>query len=48
MVKVYPRQIDLDNIAKIKTYVDTHLVEDMQSLKISVNARSQAVITKKS
>jgi len=48
MVKVYPRQIDLDNIAKIKTYVDTHLVEDMQSLKGSVHARSQAVITKKS
>jgi phosphopantothenoylcysteine synthetase/decarboxylase len=48
MVKVYPRQIDLDNIAKIKTYVDTHLVEDMQSLKDSVHARLQAVITKKS
>jgi len=48
MVKVYPRQIDLDNIAKIKTYVDTHLVEDMQGLKDSVHARLQAVITKKS
>ena len=47
MVKVYPRQIDLDNIAKIKTYVDTDLVEDMQSLKVSVQARSQAVLTKK-
>ena len=47
MVKVYPRQIDLDNIAKIKTYVDTDLVEDMQSLIASVQARSQAVLTKK-
>lgn len=48
MVKVYPRQIDLDNITKIKTFADTHLVEDMQSLKSSVHARSQAVITNKS
>jgi flavoprotein len=41
VVKVYPRQIDLDNIAKIKTYTDTHLVEDMQSLKSAVQARFQ-------
>lgn len=48
MVKVYPRQIDLDNIAKIKTYADTHLVEDMLHLKGSVQARLQAVATTKS
>jgi flavoprotein len=45
VVKVYPRQIDLDNITKINTYTDTHLVEDMQSLKSAVQARFQVVST---
>ena len=48
IVKVYPRQIDLDNINKIKTYTETKLVEDMQSLKGSVQVRLQAVSTTKS
>ncbi|HSH54766.1 MAG TPA: flavoprotein [Methylotenera sp.] len=43
MVKVYPRKIDLDNITKIKTFEATMVVEDMQSLNDSIQARLHAV-----
>lgn len=42
MVKVYPRAIDLENVAKIKTFEATTVVEDMHSLNAHVQARSQA------
>jgi len=38
-VQVYPRQIDLDNIAKLNTFEATLVVEDMQSLSAAVHAR---------
>lgn len=44
MVKVYPRNIDLENIAKIKTFEATTLVEDMHSLNASVQARMQVAL----
>ncbi|MBC7697082.1 MAG: flavoprotein [Bacteroidia bacterium] len=42
VVKVYPRSIDLENVAKIKTYEATTVVEDMQSLNDSIQARLKA------
>lgn len=33
MVKVYPRQIDLDNVIKLKSFADTEVAEDMQQLQ---------------
>jgi flavoprotein len=44
MVKVYPRNIDLENIAKIKTFEATTLVEDMHSLNASIKARMQIAL----
>ncbi|MBA3697194.1 MAG: flavoprotein [Methylotenera sp.] len=44
MVKVYPRKIDLNNIANIKTFEATTVVEDMLSLNVSIQARLRAVI----
>jgi dihydromethanopterin reductase (acceptor) len=44
VVKVYPRRIDLENVAKIKTFEATTVVEDMQSLSAQIQARMQAVI----
>lgn len=41
MVKVYPRKIDLENIAKIKTFEATTVVEDMRALSASIQARLQ-------
>jgi dihydromethanopterin reductase (acceptor) len=41
MVKVYPRNIDLENITKIKAFEETTLVEDMHSLNARVQARQQ-------
>lgn len=41
MVKVYPRKIDLENIAKIKTFEATTVVEDMPALSASIQARLQ-------
>jgi flavoprotein len=43
MVKVYPRKVDLDNVTKIKTFEATTVVEDMLSLKTSIQARLQAL-----
>lgn len=42
LVKVYPRNIDLENVAKIKTFEATTVVEDMQSLNDSIQARLEA------
>lgn len=39
MVKVYPRQIDLDNVEKLKTFNDTEVVADMQALQQAVMHR---------
>lgn len=44
VVTVYPRKIDLDNVAKIKTFEATTVVDDMQSLNASVQARLQAIL----
>jgi len=43
VVKVYPRQIDLDNVAKIKTFEATTVVADMQALRASIDARLQSI-----
>ena len=48
IVKVYPRQIDLDNIAKLKTYADTSLASDMQGLNAMVQSRLQSLANIKS
>ena len=44
VVTVYPRKIDLDNVAKIKTFEATTVVDDMQSLNAGVQARLQAIL----
>jgi dihydromethanopterin reductase (acceptor) len=43
VVKVYPRRIDLENVAKIKTYEATTVVEDMQSLHAQIQAHMQGL-----
>jgi flavoprotein len=39
MVKVYPRRIDLENTAKLKTFEETTVVENMQQLSDVIEAR---------
>ena len=39
MVKVFPRQIDLDNVAKLKQFADTTVVEDMAALQDTIMQR---------
>lgn len=39
VVKVFPRRIDLDNIARLQTYEDTTVVNDMQQLQAAIQAR---------
>lgn len=39
MVKVYPRRIDLENTAKLKTFEATTVVENMQQLDTAIQAR---------
>lgn len=39
MVKVYPRQIDLDNVGKLATFEATTVVADIQSLATAVYSR---------
>lgn len=41
IVKVYPRKIDLDNIARLKMFEATTVVEDMQSLNESIQQSIQ-------
>ena len=39
MVKVYPRKIDLENTARLKTFEDTLVVESLAELTAAVEAR---------
>ena len=39
IVKVYPRRIDLENTAKLKTFEETTVVEDMQQLDKAIQSR---------
>lgn len=39
IVKVYPRRIDLENVAKLKTFEETTVVDDMQQLSSAIQAR---------
>lgn len=39
VVKVYPRQIDLDNVQKLATFEATTVVADMQSLATAIYTR---------
>lgn len=39
VVKVYPRQIDLENVAKLKAFADTAVVEDMADLQSTIMQR---------
>jgi dihydromethanopterin reductase (acceptor) len=39
IVKVWPRPIDLDNVAKLKGFADTIVVESMEALVAAVRAR---------
>src|SRR5499433_2652801 len=41
MVKVYPRNIDLENTARLKTFEATTVVEDLASLEAAVSRRRQ-------
>jgi dihydromethanopterin reductase (acceptor) len=43
MVMVYPRQIDLDNVAKLAQFEATEVVEDMAALQASIGARLRAI-----
>ena len=39
MVKVYPRRIDLENTAKLKTFEETTVVENMHQLDTAIQSR---------
>lgn len=39
LVKVFPRQIDLDNVTRLKNFETTQLVSDMQSLQQAIFTR---------
>jgi len=39
MVKVYPRRIDLENTARLKTFDDAQVVESMDELEAALKAR---------
>ncbi|MFQ6334135.1 flavoprotein [Methylophilus sp. 3sh_L] len=43
VVKVYPRQIDLDNVAQLKRFADTTVVEDMTGLQDAIMTRLATV-----
>jgi flavoprotein len=43
MVKVYPRRIDLENTAKLKTLEETTVVENMQQLDTAIQARLECL-----
>ncbi len=44
VVKVYPRKIDLDNIAKLKTFEETTVVADMHGLQQAIQDRLQTLV----
>jgi len=39
IVKVYPRGIDLENVAKLKTFEETTVVDNMQQLSYAIQTR---------
>jgi len=39
IVKVYPRRIDLENVAKLKTFEETTVVDNMQQLSYAIQTR---------
>jgi flavoprotein len=43
MVKVYPRPIDLENTARLKTFADVAVVETLAELGESINRRKRAL-----
>lgn len=43
IVRVYPRQIDLDNVERLKKFEVTTVVEDMQDLSGAIQARLNAL-----
>lgn len=43
VVKVFPRQIDLENVAKLKQFADTSVVEDMATLQDAIMQRLAAI-----
>jgi dihydromethanopterin reductase (acceptor) len=43
MVMVYPRQIDLDNVAKLAKFESTVVVEDMDALRTNIHERLKAM-----
>jgi len=43
MVMVYPRQIDLDNVARLVQFEATQVVEDMMTLRTSIETRLKAI-----
>ena len=48
MVKVYPRRIDLENTARLKSFEDTTVVESLAALTAAVEARKQWLKTSSS
>jgi hypothetical protein len=42
-VKVYPRPIDLENTARLKTFSHTEVVESFAELKLAVARRKGAI-----
>ena len=43
MVKVYPRRIDLENSAKLKTFEETTVVDSMKQLDTAIQARLECL-----
>jgi dihydromethanopterin reductase (acceptor) len=41
MVKVYPRDIDLQNTARLKSFDETHVVESLEQLEVAVTRRKR-------
>jgi len=44
MVKVFPRRIDLENVARLKTFEYTEVVESMADLRASVARRLECLV----
>lgn len=44
LVQVFPRQIDLDNVAKLKTFEATDVVESIEALQATIHSRLRAVL----
>lgn len=48
MVKVFPRRIDLENVARLRTFENTEVVESMAELRNSVTRRLACLATRSS